>query len=89
MGHRLPDKVIYRIRLYIKANKSIAAIIEAVKVSKKTIYKLWLNLNIWGKPYAPPIVTLSRYRSLLPYQEVVIYNIIVLSLLLTYYTEAF
>jgi len=40
MGRRLPDKVVYRIRLCVKANKSIAAIAEAVKVSKKIIYKL-------------------------------------------------
>jgi len=40
IGRRLLDKVVYRIRLYIKANKSIVAIIEAVKVSKKIIYKL-------------------------------------------------
>jgi len=88
MGRRLPNEVVYRIRLRVKANKSVAAIIEAVKVSKKIIYKLQLNLNIWGKPYAPPIVTLSWHRSLLPYQEMVIYNVIVLSLLLTYYAEA-
>ena len=37
IGRRLLDKVIYRIRLRVKANKSIVAIIEAVKVSKKTI----------------------------------------------------
>jgi len=67
MGRRLPDEVVYRIRLRVKANKSIAAIAEAVKVSKKIIYKLRLNLNIWGELYAPPIVTLGRYRSLLPY----------------------
>ena len=46
IGRRLPDEVIYRIRLRVKANKSVAAIVEAVKVSKRTIYKLWLNLNI-------------------------------------------
>jgi len=46
MGHRLLDEVVYRIRLRIKANKNVAAIAEAVKVSKKTIYKLRLNLNI-------------------------------------------
>ena len=46
IGRRLLDEVVYRIRLRVKANKSIAAIIEAVKVSKKTIYKLRLNLNI-------------------------------------------
>jgi len=46
MGRRLPDEVVHRIRLRIKANKDIAAIAEAVKVSKKTIYKLQLNLDI-------------------------------------------
>jgi len=46
IGRRLLDKVVYKIRLRVKANKSIAAIAEAVKVSKKTIYKLRLNLNI-------------------------------------------
>ena len=46
IGRRLLDKVIYRIRLRVKANKSIVAIIEVVKVSKKIIYKLRLNLNI-------------------------------------------
>jgi len=82
MGRRLPDEVIHRIRLRVKANKSIAAIAEAVKVSKKIIYKLRLNLDIQGEPYAPPTVTLGRHRSLLPYQEMVIYNVIVLSFLL-------
>jgi len=67
MGCRLPDKVVHRIRLRIEANKNIAAIAEVVKVSKKTIYKLQLNLDIWGEPYAPPIVTIGRPRLLLPY----------------------
>jgi hypothetical protein len=88
MGRRLPDEVVHRIRLRVEANESVAAIAEAVKVSKKTIYKLRLNLNIWGEPYAPPIVTLGRHRSLLPYQEIVIYDVMVLSFLLTYYAEA-
>lgn len=69
MGRRLPDEVVHRIRLRVEANESVAAIAEAVKVSKKTIYKLRLNLDIWGEPYAPPTVTLGRHRSLLPYQE--------------------
>ena len=76
MGRRLPDEVVYRIRLRVKANKSIVAI------------KLQLNLDIWGEPYTPPTVTLAQYRSLLPYQEIVIYNVMALSLLLTYYAEA-
>ena len=57
MGRRLLDKVVYRIRLCIEANESVTVIIEAVKVSKKTIYKLRLNLNIWGELYIPLIVT--------------------------------
>jgi len=88
MGRRLLDKVIYRIRLYIKANKDIATIAAAVKVAKKTIYKMQLNLNIWGEPYAPPTIILRRLRALLPYQEMVIYYVMVLSFLLTSFIEA-
>ncbi|OCK99245.1 uncharacterized protein K441DRAFT_652609, partial [Cenococcum geophilum 1.58] len=59
MGRRLPDKVVYRIRIRIKANKAVLAITEAVKVGKKIIYKIRLNLNIWGEPYAPPTKLLN------------------------------
>ena len=57
-------------------------------MGKKTIYKIQLNLNIWGEPYAPPTVVLGCPRALLPYQEMVIYNVIVLSFLLTGFIEA-
>jgi len=56
MGRRLPDEVIYRIRIYIEASKAVLAIIDAVKVAKKTIYKIQLNLNIWDELYAPPTI---------------------------------
>ena len=56
MGRRLPNKVVYRIRIRIKANEDMATIAAVVKVTKKTIYKLQLNLDIWGEPYAPPTV---------------------------------
>ena len=46
MGRRLPDEVVYRIRIYIEAGKAVPAITEAVKVGKKMIYKIQLNLNI-------------------------------------------
>ena len=46
IGRRLLDKVIYRIRIRIKASKAVLAIAEAIKVAKKTIYKMQLNLNI-------------------------------------------
>ena len=47
IGRRLPDEVVHRIRLRIDAGEEVAEIAEAVKVSKKTIYKLQLNLDIW------------------------------------------
>jgi len=56
MGRRLPDEVVHRIRIRIEAGKAVLAIAEAVKVGKKTIYKIWLNLDIWGEPYAPSTV---------------------------------
>ena len=40
MGRRLPDKVVHRIRIRIKAGKAAPAITEAVKVSKLMIYKI-------------------------------------------------
>jgi hypothetical protein len=46
MGRHLADDVIHRIRLRIDAGEEVVAIAEAVKVSKKTIYKLRLNLDI-------------------------------------------
>ena len=88
MGRRLPDEVVHRIRIRIEAGEAVPAIAEAVKVGKKTIYKIRLNLDIWGEPYAPPTITLGRPRALLPYQETVIYNVKMLSFLLTGFTEA-
>jgi len=46
MGRRLLDEVVHRIKIRIKAGEAVPAIIEAVKVGKKTIYKIRLNLNI-------------------------------------------
>jgi len=40
MGRRLPDEVVHRIRIRIEAGKAVLAITEAVKVAKKTIYKM-------------------------------------------------
>ena len=76
IGRRLPNKVVYKIKLYIKANKDVITIAGAIRVLKKTIYKLRLNLDIWGESYTPPIVILRQLRLLLPYQKSIIYNII-------------
>ena len=46
MGRRLLDEVVHRIRLCIDASEEVTAIAKAVKVSRKTIYELRLNLDI-------------------------------------------
>ena len=40
MGCRLLDDIIYRIRIHLKAGKEAPAIVKAVGVAKKIIYKL-------------------------------------------------
>ena len=40
MGRRLLDEVVYRIRIRVKAGEAVPAIAEAIKVAKKTIYKI-------------------------------------------------
>ena len=77
MGRRLLDEVVHRIRIRIEAGEAVPAIAEAVKVGKKTIYKIRLNLDIWGEPYAPPTVVLGRPRALLHPKRVI--NILVIT----------
>ena len=52
MGRRLAPKVIYRIRVRIKASKEVPAIAKAINVSYLTVYKIQLNLNLYSEPYA-------------------------------------
>ena len=51
MGRRLAPKVVYRIRVRIKASKGVLAITKAIKVLRPTIYKIQLNLNLYGELY--------------------------------------
>jgi hypothetical protein len=74
MVGRLPDDVVNRIVVCLKSNEEVPAIEEATKVAKSTIYRIRLNLDIWGTPYPPSTVILGRPRGLLPYQEEVIYK---------------
>jgi hypothetical protein len=76
MGRRLPDDVVHRIKLHIEAGEDVATIAEVVGVTKKTIYKLRLNLDVWGEPYAPSTVVLGRPKILLPYQELVMHSVL-------------
>ena len=53
MGRRLTPEVVYQIRVRIEAGKEVPAIAKAIDVSYLTVYKIQLNLNLYGKPYAP------------------------------------
>jgi hypothetical protein len=80
MPARLPDDVIYRIQLRLECGESPAEIHTATKVSKRTIERIRLNLDLFSQPYTPSTVVLGRPRALLPAQELVMSNVIVLSL---------
>ena len=52
MGRRLAPKVVYRIRVRIKAGKDVPTIAKAIDVSYPIVYKIRLNLNLYNEPYA-------------------------------------
>ena len=71
MGRRLPIEVINQIKLRLDLDEDVPNIAAALKVSKVTVYKLQLNWDLWGQPYAPPSVKLGRPSTLLEYQKLV------------------
>ena len=76
MPARLPEDVIYRIQLRLECGESPKAIHKATKVSMRTIYRVRLNLDLFGQPYTPSTVVLGRPKALLPAQELVMSNVI-------------
>ena len=67
MGRRLPIEVINQIKLYLDFDEDVPNIAAALKVLKMTVYKLQLNWDLWGQPYAPPSVKLGKLSTLLEY----------------------
>ena len=53
MGRRLAPEVVYRIRVRIEAGEGVLAIAKAINVSRPTVYKIQLNLDLYNEPYAP------------------------------------
>ena len=51
MGRRLVPEIVYRIRVRIEAGKEVPAIAKAIDVSCPTVYKIPLNLNLYGELY--------------------------------------
>jgi hypothetical protein len=67
MGRRLAPEVVYRIRVRIEAGEEVPAIAKAIDVSYPTVYKIQLNLNLYGEPYALASLIQGRLRLLLAY----------------------
>jgi transposase len=71
MGRKLAPEVVYRIVTRLEAGEAVPAIAEAIKVHHKTVYRLQLNYDLYGEPYAPASIIQGRPRLLLAYQELV------------------
>src|SRR5438552_18991581 len=52
MGRKLAPEVVYQIVARLKAGEAVPAIAEAIKVHHKTVYKLQLNIDLYGENYA-------------------------------------
>ena len=76
MVAKLPDDVIHRIKVRFECGEGIAQIHDAVKVPKRTLYRLHLNFELFGQLYPPPTMVLGRPRTLLPAQELVMIAVI-------------
>ena len=53
MGRRLAPEVVYQIRVRIEAGEEVPAIAKAIDVSPTTVYKIQLNLDLYGELYVP------------------------------------
>jgi hypothetical protein len=84
MGRRLLIEVINQIKLRLDLDEYVPNRAVALGLSKTTVYKLQLNWDLWGRPYAPPSVKLGRLGLLLEYQKQVSILGMVLSFLLTF-----
>jgi transposase len=85
MGRKLVPEVVHRIVVRLEAGEAVPAIAEAVKVHHKTVYRLQLNLDLYGEPYAPASIIQGQPRLLLAYQELVSLRLLSVEFLLRRY----
>jgi hypothetical protein len=84
MPARLPDDVLYRIKVRLDRGDGISRIQKEIKASSRTLRRIRDNFELFGEPYPPQSVVLGRPRTLLPTQEMVIFdNPVVLRIELT------
>jgi len=73
-GRRQSPEVIEKICVRLGANMSIRAIARDLRLDRRTVSNIALNLNVYGQPYPPVSVVRGRPRALLPYQEEALLN---------------
>ena len=85
IGRRLAPEVVYRIRVRIEAGEEVPAIAKAIDVSRPTVYKIQLNLDLYDEPYALASLIQGRLRLLLAHQELMSLILLGVKFLLTRY----
>jgi transposase len=69
MGQRLNPVVVNKIQLWLDLGQTNTEIHKELKVSRSTVRRIRLNINLFGNPYAPPSIKLGHPRSLTLEQE--------------------
>ena len=72
MGRRLPKDILNRVIIRFEAGETVPEVYRATKVAKSCLYKLRLNIDLWGTPYPPPTVKLGLPKALLREHELVL-----------------
>jgi hypothetical protein len=69
MPGRLPDSVVYCIVISLLVGEDPAAIAQVVGVSRVSVYRIQLNIDLFNAPYPLTTVVLGCLRAMLPYYE--------------------
>jgi transposase len=67
MPARLPELTVRRIVLQIADGQSASEVAKSAMVSKRTVERIQLNIDLFNTPYPPTTVKLGRPRTMLPY----------------------
>lgn len=66
MPGRLPDSVVHRIVVRLSVGENPVTIAQKLGVSRASVYRITLNIDLFDAPYAPKTVVLGRPRAMFP-----------------------
>lgn len=69
MGRKLPKDIVSVIISLLRTDTPVKEIKRVTKASHYTIYRMRLNLDLFGGPYPPPSVITGRPKLLTVAQE--------------------